>query len=151
MTETAKQTEANPMTPTIEPMSDERLAEYRASLESRWPDGLTPDDCKALLARLDARQAVVDRLPKFTDGVPYIPTIEAKGFAVWKQHGGEDDAWRVSECHHKTVDDDPGWAEWDWIIPAAEDTCDVFGVYSTRAAAEAALAKEAPTTPQDGR
>jgi hypothetical protein len=91
------------------------------------------DDQKAEIARL---RDVVGQLSRTRDDVPYLAYGDTRTFyAVWRHE--ESEPWAVSACH-VPQDTDELALDFDWIIEDAEDECEVDGVYSTRAAAEAA-------------
>lgn len=71
------------MSENIEPMSDEEWRELSLDIDAiaaeKWviPTALL----RRMKARLDALQAVVDKLPKTADGVPVVP-----GMTCWRLH-----------------------------------------------------------------
>lgn len=103
----------------VEPMSDDKeidMLHHWASCNQRF--SMPPEMLSRLLARLDALQAVVDRLPKTADGVPVVDDMD-----LWLTIGD-----RV-ERHTSVVG-----VYVSYETPMPIDSC----VFSTRAAAEAA-------------
>ena len=107
-----------------EPMSDEELAEVREFLTLPTSQSaylactVTDIRIHRLLARLDALQALVDKLPKTADGVPvvdgdelYHPSVgdnsmfgvhaETKAYWIWNSGPNEGSHWTdtISSCY----------------------------------------------------
>lgn len=84
-------------------------------------------------------QTIVDRLDTTNDGAPIVPSGDY--WCVfdypWNM-GSEDEATFISPCHMPRDEDERSLGK-KWIVTGCEDEeCRVIGVYSTRAAAEAA-------------
>ncbi len=101
-----------------------------------------------LKAKNERLRRFLTKTPVTDDNVLYMPYRDPRRFyAVWRHDDSE--PWKVSECRTPQDMDEieldlrldlPLPVDWQsWSIEDAEDDYEVFGVYSTREAAEARL------------
>ncbi len=99
------------------------------------------DEIEALRIKNARLKAIVNGLPRHKDGpvfATYEPAAGTVAWCLWAKIGETD--WRVSTCHRPVLPSELVLG-CSWIVDARKEQCAFRGPYSTRAAAEAALAK----------